>query len=68
MGLNKICQNFDFILRPFIVYHQETQENVALPACCHITSGSDLITRKTPGSVLHSLGGNLPSLAVLNQC
>lgn len=28
---------------------QKTQENVALPACCHIMSGSNLITSKIPG-------------------
>lgn len=53
---------------PFIhCLPQKTQENVALPACCHIMSGSDLITRKTPRSVVPSLSSHLPSLAILNQ-
>lgn len=69
---NRVGTRFVRILiySPFIhCLPQKTQENVALPACCHTMSGSNLITRKTSGSVVHSLGSHLPSLAVLlNQC
>lgn len=68
MGLEQDFSELSFHSSSTHSYHQETQENVALPACCHTTSGSDLITRKTPGSAVHSFGDNLPSLAVLNQC
>lgn len=69
--MNRVGTRFGriFIYSPF--FHclpQKTQENVALPACCHIMSGTDLITRKTPGNGAHSSGSHLPSLAVLNQC
>lgn len=69
--MNRVRTRFVRILiySPFIhCLPQKTQENVALPACCHIMSGSDLITWKTPGSVAHSSGSHLPSLAALNQC
>lgn len=68
--INRIGTRFVRVLIYSFIHSlpQKTQENVALPACCHIMSGNDLITRKTPGSVVHSLGRHLPSLAVLNQC